>query len=358
MIPTVRGPDAVHEDRASYYGADGLLRAADSRSLGSPGRFFGFYRTVFEEYRYDALGRRVWVRARRWCENDPEQFSAACRIGKIRRIVWDGSQELYEIQMPGGDGSAYLENDTRPIQPPSDANDSDRVDPNPYFGRVAYTHGLALDQPLSVIRMGYGDLFDNDGTLRTYRALAPFAITPLWTWNGQADLGIFADGGVRKCETVSGYLRCVYIGWPAHFYAYARHYLRRSAWHGSLVEDKRDATGTFYRRNRVYDPATGRFTQEDPIGLAGGRNLYGFANGDPISLPRPPGKGRCRRSRRNELRRTPCARRIREVSDHLGRDAVASLLAPERIARSEAARGVRLSAPTRSVGARCESMSS
>jgi len=31
-----------------------------------------------------------------------------------------------------------------------------------------------------------------------------------------------------------------------------------------------------------YDPATGRFTQEDPAGLAGGLNAYGFAGGDPV----------------------------------------------------------------------------
>ncbi|MFQ5705752.1 MAG: RHS repeat-associated core domain-containing protein, partial [Gemmatimonadales bacterium] len=42
-----------------------------------------------------------------------------------------------------------------------------------------------------------------------------------------------------------------------------------------------------YMRNRYYDPATGRFTQEDPIGLAGGLNLYGFANGDPINFSDP-----------------------------------------------------------------------
>jgi len=31
----------------------------------------------------------------------------------------------------------------------------------------------------------------------------------------------------------------------------------------------------------------GRFTQEDPIGLAGGINLYGFAGGDPVNFSDP-----------------------------------------------------------------------
>ncbi|MGH7663429.1 MAG: RHS repeat-associated core domain-containing protein [Gemmatimonadaceae bacterium] len=32
---------------------------------------------------------------------------------------------------------------------------------------------------------------------------------------------------------------------------------------------------------------TGRFTQEDPIGLAGGLNLYGYAGGDPVNFSDP-----------------------------------------------------------------------
>jgi uncharacterized protein RhaS with RHS repeats len=48
-----------------------------------------------------------------------------------------------------------------------------------------------------------------------------------------------------------------------------------------------------YLRNRYYDAATGRFTQEDPIGLAGGLNLYGYANGDPINNSDPFGLRAC-----------------------------------------------------------------
>lgn len=37
--------------------------------------------------------------------------------------------------------------------------------------------------------------------------------------------------------------------------------------------------GLSYFRNRIYDQATGQWTQEDPIGLAGGLNLYRYAGG-------------------------------------------------------------------------------
>ncbi|WP_414682961.1 RHS repeat-associated core domain-containing protein [Longimicrobium sp.] len=51
----------------------------------------------------------------------------------------------------------------------------------------------------------------------------------------------------------------------------------------------RDASGQMYMRNRYYDPATGQFTQTDPIGLAGGMNAYGFAAGDPVTYGDPYG---------------------------------------------------------------------
>jgi RHS repeat-associated protein len=75
------------------------------------------------------------------------------------------------------------------------------------------------------------------------------------------------------------------------------------SWAGSLLIDGRDASGLLYRRNRYVDPASGRFTQEDPIGLAGGLNLYGFAAGDPVVYEDP--FGLCPRHLRDAAGKCP-----------------------------------------------------
>jgi RHS repeat-associated protein len=53
------------------------------------------------------------------------------------------------------------------------------------------------------------------------------------------------------------------------------------------VTEHADQSGLLYRRNRYYDPKSGQFTQKDPIGIAGGLNLYGFAGGDPVNFSDP-----------------------------------------------------------------------
>ncbi|MGA9866446.1 MAG: RHS repeat-associated core domain-containing protein [Acetobacteraceae bacterium] len=48
-------------------------------------------------------------------------------------------------------------------------------------------------------------------------------------------------------------------------------------------------TGLVYDNARFYSPALGRFLQPDPIGYAGGNNLYAYAGNDPVNLTDPSG---------------------------------------------------------------------
>jgi RHS repeat-associated protein len=297
--------EADCEDRASYYAADGRLRAAEHRTrAGTDG--LDRWDVTFEEYRYDALGRRVWVRSRGECGGHELIGGPASCQSTLRRTVWDGDQELYEIQMPGESGSLYLENDTalipvrsyRAAWPVLGTNDFFAYDPNASFGRVLYTNGLGVDRPLGLVRMDLQRYWPSapPGTGGQATTFSTFSITPLWNWRGEADAARFADGSADRCQTFSSGTYCISVSdttggaWGAYqpggqFGAGLVH-----DWFGTLLTGKQDATGTLYRRARYYDPQTGRFTQEDPIGLAGGLNLYGYAGGDPVNLSDPSGK--------------------------------------------------------------------
>jgi uncharacterized protein RhaS with RHS repeats len=48
-------------------------------------------------------------------------------------------------------------------------------------------------------------------------------------------------------------------------------------------------TGLLCLGQRYYDPGTGRFLNRDPVGYAGGENLYGYAGNNPINEIDPRG---------------------------------------------------------------------
>jgi len=279
-------------NRVSYFDAEQRLRAADYRVYQSGGPVLKNIVTTFEEYRYDALGRRVLTRTRRAC-NASSADQIDCGLHVVRRTVWSGNQELMEIQMPGHDSVsvATLENDTVVVRHEKVYGGSTGiawiVDPNPYYGRVMYTPGLLIDQPLAVTRW---ELQDSIQATAQFERYSPFTFLPHWNLRGMADMGTFTDGGASVCGLSSIPGRCATVAWPFGWTVYQqRTYGKPLVWHGTVIDQKRDGSALMFRRNRYLDASTGRFGQEDPIGLAGGVNLYGYANGDPVRYRDPLG---------------------------------------------------------------------
>jgi RHS repeat-associated protein len=349
------------EGTFQYYGADGKLRLVDRRTclvfgdVSPPtcdtGRLpLGNQRSAFEEYRYDALGRRVLVRSRQayLCAQNCQNV--------VRRTIWDGDQVLAEIQAPGATGTsaAWMEADagleqnvdTTSLVVPRSLLDSAQVAPSDTVpqgiggtgfqtGSVLYTHGPGIDAPLSLIRSQYSDLLPGS-----------YLVVLHHDWRGEYDLGSYASGSLSSpCVRVerssnfqtivpdgtisdwtkapsplnTSWMHCVEVEWPAPHVWITRATRNRSligppAWMGTLIDGMRDNSGQMYMRNRYYDPASGRFTQEDPIGLAGGLNAYGFAAGDPVSYQDPYGLKACDGTRSGVLENVACWWRMQGVS--------------------------------------------
>ena len=235
----------------SYYGADDRLRAYQKMDVRRTDWSNHEDAGVWEEYRYDALGRRVLVRTRTdggLCNYESWGCTAATTV-----FVWAGDQLLWELKSAAGAAG----------------------------GQVSYFHAGGIDRPLVITK----------GTT---------SIIPHQNWRGQFARGTYPNGYRSDCTSypASG---CTPIQWPGERTT-ARHELDPDGniqnWFGGLVDGMRDASGQMYMRNRYYDPATGQFTQADPIGLAGGLNAFGFADGDPVSYSDPYGlASNCREGR-------------------------------------------------------------
>ncbi|PIJ46465.1 hypothetical protein BOM24_01465 [Tatumella sp. OPLPL6] len=190
--------------------------------------------TTVTTYRYDGLGRRI----SKSTAIAPDPFTPNTRLDepKVTRFVWEGLRLLQEIPEYGlSEEKLYLYSDSGSYEPLA------RLDDN---HQLYWYHTTPNGTPER--------LTDEAGEVRWQGVNN--------TWGKQVYQPMLTGGRVEQNLRMQG-----------------QYYDEESGLHYNLF--------------RYYDPDSGRFTQLDPIGLAGGINLYQYAPNalgwlDPLGLSR------------------------------------------------------------------------
>lgn len=147
--------------------------------------------------------------------------------GQTKRYVYDGEDILLEY-----DGANVLQ--------------------------ARYTHGPSFDEPIAVTKESSTYFYHQDG-LGTVTELTDSTGTVAKAYAYDAHGNIVDQPGIIESS-----------------YSYT----------GREFDSE---SGLYYYRERHYDPASGRFLQQDPVGLAGGLNLYSYVEGNPSNFIDPKG---------------------------------------------------------------------
>ncbi len=230
--------DSVHFPRQTLTNYDGAGRTAEMKLVALNGDAPAGSNHWWT-YWYDALGRRVL---------EADSTSTLGSGAEIQRFIYDGANVL----LSGGNWWQFG-TDTYPLQLHQQFTE-------------AYLYDLGVDQPLYWA-----------GTTSQITACQP---------SGEHFYESDEKGSIKQEAYDNGAL-CAGSG-----YAYEAYGKFTS---GSTIGSSRpgytgaaqDASGLIFLRNRYYDPNTRTFTQTDPIGLAGGVNMYGYAGNNPISQTDP-----------------------------------------------------------------------
>ncbi|MBI2795524.1 MAG: RHS repeat-associated core domain-containing protein, partial [Gemmatimonadetes bacterium] len=192
--------------------------------------------------------RRVWRQMIRDTANricTAQDKSSGCR-NEVSRTVWDGDQVLYDVKIAadtiGEASEGYPTNAT-------------------FTGSVGYTHAGGVDTPL--------DLFKGTDI-----------VLPYADYRGQFDKGTCPGTACSNAYYFPGNGSSAFEEPPTPANG-------PPSWYGELITGMADGSGYQYKRNRYFNPSSGQFTQEDPIGLAGGLSSYGFGGGDPVEFSDP-----------------------------------------------------------------------
>ncbi|WP_418116948.1 RHS repeat-associated core domain-containing protein [Variovorax sp. 350MFTsu5.1] len=245
--------ERVYNGRATTFAWDGFGRLSSATDQDGTQTSFA----------YDPLGRRISKRSR----------------DSITRFGWDGDTLAFESTQSL---AAEQEDDGRGWS-------------------VHYVHEPRSFAPLVQLRQAHAIVPGRTPDVRELMAAngGAYDIEQDPLWNGEL------QPGQRSFEADEiAFYQCDHlgtprdltdhegrVGWSAQYKAWgeAREVISEAGRRAGIVNPIRfqgqyfDAeTGLHYNRYRYYDPASGRYVSPDPLGLAGGLNLYAYVGGNPV----------------------------------------------------------------------------
>ena len=184
-----------------------------------------------------------------------------------KTYTWDFENRLKQVTLPGSRGTVAFKYDPfgrRILKSSSSgtsvyaydgANVIEETDAN---GTVVarYAQGMGIDEPLAMLRGGATSFYNADG-LGSITSLANGAGTLAQTYT-------YDSFGKQMASSGSLTNPFQYTG-----------------------REFDPETGLYYYRARYYNPSIGRFISEDPIGLWGGVNFYGYTRNNPLRYRDP-----------------------------------------------------------------------
>ncbi|MXN75843.1 type IV secretion protein Rhs [Burkholderia sp. 4701] len=277
---------SVEQDLVLTWDADGLLTETLSTQRTMSGS-----RCIRTRYAYDAFQRRIRKDSDSWSDR------AAPRPGDWQRDVrsrvvhffWDGDALTREAIIDGrvrtdaGEGTdrewIYYPGTFRPV------------------ASIEYSFAAATAGSRDAPDLAAHSSANGDELARRSRRSGTTLATPLV--RGAEQLHYFhnaPNGAPARVTDVTGK-----VVWEAGYSAWCR-----NAWQEQVFDQPLrlqgqyhdDETGLHYNRYRYYDPDIASFVSQDPIGLAGGENLYKFAPNifdwiDPFGLRRKSARLKC-----------------------------------------------------------------